>query len=131
MLMRHTGNSIIATTLFTLFILGRAQGSAGEQPTELVVSVIHVDARPADTQSAVALLDDFRRSSLRDPGAEGFDLLQEIGHPNHFTLVEKWLDEKAYEAHNLAQHTLRFRDQLQPMLASPFDERVHSELNGG
>ena len=48
---------------------------------------------------------------------------------NHFTLVEKWLDEKAYEAYNLARHTRHFRDQLQPMLASPFDERIHTEVN--
>ena len=94
------------------------------------VTVIHVDARPADTRSAQALLDGFRRNSLRDPGAKGFEVLQEIDHPNHFTLFEKWIDEKAYEAHNLARHTRHFRDQLQPMLASPFDERIHTELGG-
>jgi quinol monooxygenase YgiN len=91
--------------------------------------VIHVDARPADTRPAELLLDGFRRSSLRDTGAKGFGVLQEIGHPDRFTLVEKWLDEKAYEAHNVARHTRHFRDQLQPMLASPFDERIHTEVN--
>lgn len=106
--MRHTGNSVVAITRFTIFILGEPQSSSAEQPAELVVSVIHVDARPADTRSAVALLDGFRCSSLYEAGAKGFEVLQEIGHPNHFTLVETWLDEKTYEAHNLARHTRQF-----------------------
>jgi quinol monooxygenase YgiN len=128
--MRHPSNSIVAITAFALFFSAAVQSTKAQQPQEVIVTVIHVDARPADTRSAVALLDGFRRTSLRDPGAKGFEVLQEIGHPNHFTLVEKWLDEKAYEAHNLARHTRHFRDQLQPMLASPFDERIHTELGG-
>jgi quinol monooxygenase YgiN len=128
--MRHPSNSIVAITACALFFSAAVQPSKAQQPQEVIVTVIHVDARPADTRPAVALLDGFRRTSLRDPGAKGFEVLQEIGHPNHFTLVEKWLDEKAYEAHNLARHTRHFRDQLQPMLASPFDERIHTELGG-
>ena len=113
-----------------LLFSATGQISHAQQPEELIVAVIHVDARPSDTRSASALLDGFRRNSLRDPGAKGFEVLQEIGHPNHFTLVEKWFDQKAYDEHNLAKHTRHFRDQLQPMLASPFDERIHTELNG-
>ena len=113
-----------------LLFSATVQISHAQQPAELIVAVIHVDARPSDTRSASALLDGFRRNSLRDPGAKGFEVLQEIGHPNHFTLVEKWFDQKAYDEHNLAKHTRHFRDQLQPMLASPFDERIYTELNG-
>jgi quinol monooxygenase YgiN len=128
--MRYLSDSIVAVTAFALFCSTWIKVSHAETPEEVVVTVIHVDARPADTQSAVMLLDGFRKDSLRDPGAKGFEVLQEIGHPNHFTLVEKWFDQKAYDEHNLAEHTVHFRDQLQPMLASPFDERIHTELNG-
>lgn len=128
--MRQISKSIVQVTVFVLLSSGWLQISRGQQSETLIVTVIHVDARPADTRSAEGLLDGFRRSSFRDPGAKGFEVLQEIGHRNHFTLVEKWIDEKAYEAHNLARHTRHFRDQLQPMLASPFDERVHTELGG-
>jgi quinol monooxygenase YgiN len=128
--MRHKSNSVIKAAVFALFVSGWFHISRAQPPEGIIVSVIHVDARPADTRTAVVLLDGFRRSSLRDPGVKGFELFQEIGHPNHFTLVEKWLDEKAYEAHNLAKCTRRFRDQLQPMLASPFDERIHTGVSG-
>jgi len=115
---------------FAILFSAAVQISNAQQPEEVLVTVIHVDARPSDTQSAAALLDGFRSSSLRDPGVKVFEVLQEIGHPNHFTLVERWFDQKAYDEHNLAKHTRHFRDQLQPMLASPFDERIHTELNG-
>jgi quinol monooxygenase YgiN len=128
-LMTPIPGSIIKTAVFALLGSGWFQLSSAQQPGAVIVTVIHIDARPADTRSAVALLDGFRRSSLHDPGAAGFEVLQEIGHPNHFTLVEKWLDQETYEKHNLARHTRYFRNQLQPMLASPFDERIHSELN--
>jgi quinol monooxygenase YgiN len=126
--MSHPSDSIVAITAFALFFSAAVQTSNAQRSQAMIVTVIHVDARPADTRSALALLDGFRRTSLRDPGAKGFEILQEIGHPNHFTLVEKWLDQKAYEEHNLAKHIRHFRDQLQPMLASPFDERIHTEL---
>jgi quinol monooxygenase YgiN len=120
----------IRVAAFAFLCSAAVQISNAQQPEELIVAVIHVDARPTDTRPASTLLDRFRRSSLRDPGAKGFEVLQEIGHPNHFTLVEKWFDQKAYDEHNLAKHTRHFRDQLQPMLASPFDERIHTELSG-
>ena len=122
--------SAVPFAAFALLFSATFQISNAQQPEELIVAVIHVDARPSDTQSASALLDAFRRSSLRDPGAKGFEVLQEIGHPNHFTLVEKWFDQKAYDEHNLTKRTRHFRDRLQPMLASPFDERIHTELSG-
>ena len=109
--MSHPSNSIVAITAFALFFSAAGQTSNAQQPEEVIVTVIHVDARPADTRSAVALLDGFRRTSLRDPGAKGFEVLQEIGHLNHFTLIEKWLDQKAYEEHNLAKHTRHFRSE--------------------
>jgi quinol monooxygenase YgiN len=126
--MRHISDSIITGTLFVLCFCGWFQICRAQNADGPIVAVIHVDARPADARTAAILLDSFRRSSLRDPGMKGFKVLKEIGHPNHFTLVEKWADQKTYEAHNLAGHTLHFRDQLQPMLASPFDERLHTEL---
>jgi quinol monooxygenase YgiN len=93
-----------------------------------VVTVIHIDAMPQFTQDAATLLDQFKADSMKlDAGAKQFQVLQEIGHTNHFTLVETWSDSKTYEAHNIAAHTRAFRDAMQPMLGSPFDERTHNE----
>jgi quinol monooxygenase YgiN len=121
-------NQVLTLCAVSLCIIILSPFSSAEEANSPVVTVIHIDAMPQFTQAAAALLIGFRSDSLRDTGAKGFQLLQEVDHPNHFTLVEKWSTRKEYESHNIAAHTRRFRDQLQPMLGSPFDERLHTEL---
>ncbi len=55
-------------------------------------------------------------------------VLQQDGRPNHFTLLEEWRAQADYDTHLGAAHTRHFREALQPMLGSPFDERLHTEL---
>ncbi|HEY3825090.1 MAG TPA: antibiotic biosynthesis monooxygenase [Bryobacteraceae bacterium] len=47
---------------------------------------------------------------------------------NHFTIVSVWQSKEAFEAHSAAEHTKRFREKIQPMMGSPFDERLHNLL---
>jgi quinol monooxygenase YgiN len=56
------------------------------------------------------------------------EILQQVGRPNHFTIVEEWKDNNAYDTHVSAQHTRDFRTSLQSMLGAPFDERPHQSL---
>jgi quinol monooxygenase YgiN len=39
-----------------------------------------------------------------------------------------WENRAAFDAHLEAEHTREFRGKLQPMLGSPFDERLHVML---
>jgi len=121
-------NQVLALCAVSLCIIILTPPSLAEEVTSSVVTVIHIDAMPHFTQAAAALLIGFRSDSRRDTGAKAFQVLQEVDHPNHFTLVEEWSTKKDYERHNIALHTRHFRDQLQPMLGSPFDERLHTEL---
>ena len=123
---RHLLLRLFAVGVTLLFLVTTV--TLGDEASRPVVTVIHIDAAPEFTQSAITLLTGFRRDSLRDPGAKTFQVLQELDRANHFTLVEEWRTQKDYENHNLEAHTRHFRDQLQPMLASPFDERVHTDL---
>jgi len=126
--MQNSFNHTIAGAVIGLFFLDSLSTSQAQDLQTPVVTVIHIDAMPQFTKSAAHLLFGFRNDSLREAGAKGFEVLQEIDHPNHFTLVEEWRSEEAYEAHNITVQTRHFRDQLQPMLGSPFDERIHEEL---
>jgi quinol monooxygenase YgiN len=104
----------------------RADPPPPTNPAGPVVIITHVDVMPPFTASALAVLRDYREDSRRDTGAERVDVLQQIGRPNHFTLVEEWANQNAYDQHVCAAHTVRFRARLQPMLGAPFDERPHS-----
>ncbi len=126
--MRNSFDHTIAGAIISLFFIEALSISPAQDLQTPVVTVIHIDAMPQFTESAATLLFGFRNDSLREAGSKQFEVLQEIDHPNHFTLVEAWRSEKDYEAHNITVQTRHFREQLQPMLGSPFDERIHREL---
>src|SRR5438094_7486887 len=93
--------------------------------------VIHVDiaGTPAIVAEATRLLKEFSADSQKDPGVVRFELLIQDGRLNHFTIVEVWQTREAFETHSGSEHTKRFREKIQPMLGSPFDERLHGLLN--
>jgi quinol monooxygenase YgiN len=100
-----------------------AHGSvAAEEPLYVVT---HVDAMPKFTAAASELLKQFADDSRNDAGAVRIEVLEEVSRPNHSTVVEVWRDRKAYDEHLAADHTRAYRAKLQPMLGSPFDERLH------
>jgi quinol monooxygenase YgiN len=45
------------------------------------------------------------------------------------TLVEIWTDPRAFEAHIVAAHMKKFRDELLPMSGSLYDERLYRSID--
>lgn len=104
-----------------------AAALASAQPAQLYV-VTYVDVYPNFAADAVKLLTEFRDASLKDKGAVRFEVLRDVGRPNHMAIVEVWSSRQAYEAHRMQPYTRQFREKLQPMLGSPFDERLYNSL---
>src|SRR5262249_39603531 len=48
---------------------------------------------------------------------------------NHFSVVEIWKNQGAYEAHITAAPTKNFRDQLTPMSGALYDERLYKVIS--
>ena len=92
---------------------------------ERLYVVTHVDVMPKFTDAARDLLKQFAVDSRKDAGAVRIEVLEELGRPNHSTVVEIWASRQAYDDHLAAEHTKAYRAKLQPMLGSPFDERLH------
>jgi quinol monooxygenase YgiN len=116
-----------ALSVLVLFGLSFA---AAQTPGKNVYVVTHVDVAgtPAIVAEATRLLKEFSADSQKDSGVVRFELLIQDGRLNHFTITEVWQSRDAFEAHSAAEHTKRFREKIQPMLGSPFDERLHSLL---
>ncbi len=93
---------------------------AATAPSVVVIS--HVDTAPG--QQPVDLLKRLADDSRRDEGNVRFDVTQHTMRANHFTVVEVWQNQKAFDAHVAAAHTKQYRDALAPMTGSPLDERV-------
>ncbi len=96
---------------------------------DAVYAVIHIDLDSSRVDRGVQLLQDYARACRKSDGNLICQLLQELGRPNHLTLIEGWQDEAAYFAHVGSDGAKRFRSQMQPLLGSPFDERLHRELS--
>ena len=93
-----------------------------------VHAATHVDVIPPRKDDAVTLLKQLAEDSRKDAGSLRFDVVQQTNRPNHFTVVETWKDRAAFDAHGIAAHTRRFRDQLAPMSGSLYDERLYLAL---
>jgi quinol monooxygenase YgiN len=118
--------SMMFLALVVLALAGTAVRAQG--PTDKLYVVTHVDLTPNYEADGEKLLQQFAADSRHDPGVVRFELLQDNARKNHFTLVEVWENQKTFEGHESAEHTKNFREKLQPMLGSPFDERLHHDM---
>ena len=110
---------------FTALLFFAASLVLSAQDTKLYV-VTHVDLTPNYIADGTALLQKFAAESHKDRGVVRFELLVDVSRKNHFTIVSVWENQAAFDAHLEAVHTKQVREKLQPMLGSPFDERLHS-----
>src|SRR5262249_35635140 len=86
----------------------------GKSAAGAVYVVTHVDVPPPSKDSCIAALKTLIADSRKEPGSLRFDIFQQGSRPNHFTVVEIWKDQAAYEAHITAAHTKAFRNALTP-----------------
>jgi quinol monooxygenase YgiN len=105
--------------------LSVASGAA--VPTGRSVFVIsHVDVTP-DPKIA-GMLKALAEKSRLEEGNVRFDVLAHTMRSNHFEVIETWQNQKALDNHAAAAHTRQYRDEVQPALGSPLDERIYKVI---
>src|SRR5262245_878990 len=105
-----------------------AVGAVGPDASAAVFVVTHVDVVPPRKDDSLPLLKQLATDSRVEAGNLRFDVVQQANRPNHFTVVEVWKDRGSFDAHIMAPHTRRFREQLGPMSGSLYDERLYALL---
>ena len=93
--------------------------------------VAYFETLPPSTGQALALLRGMGKASRAEAGNLGFEVLQQIGQPDQFVILEAWKDKGAQAAHAAAAHTSAFREKLKPLMRGPYDERPHGALGVG
>jgi quinol monooxygenase YgiN len=91
----------------------------------------YVDVMPNKEVSGAALLERYRDASRKEDGNLRFEVLQEIGRPDRFAMLEVWKDRAALESHDKAAGSLRFRERLNAIRSAPYDVRVHNGIYVG
>jgi quinol monooxygenase YgiN len=108
--------------IHTSFAVGAPQSPSA---TALYL-VTHVDVPPPRKDETEILLKRIAEQSATHQGNLRYDVFQQHApRTNHFTVVECWADENAFEAHEAHANTLQYRDALGPMLGAPYDDRMY------
>ena len=105
-----------------------AQAPATKSAADAVFVVTHVDVPPPKKDDCISALKTLVEDSRKEPGAARFEVFQQTSRPNHFSVVEIWKSQNAYDAHITAAHTKKFREQLTPMSGALYDERLYKAL---
>lgn len=112
-----------------VIFLGMGFRAHAQDADERLYVVTHIDVLGQNgAAEAAKMLHQFAIDSRNDPGSLRFEVLRDPDRLNHFTMVEVWRTRRDFESHLAASHTRAFREKLQPMLGSPFDERLHKLL---
>jgi quinol monooxygenase YgiN len=121
--------TIAATLAATVVFIGLGNPAGAQDADERLYVVTHVDVLgPTGAAEAAKMLHQFAVDSRNDQGSVRFEVLRDPDRLNHFTMVEVWRTRQNFESHLAASHSRAFREKLQPMLGSPFDERLHKLL---
>ena len=91
-------------------------------------AVSYVEVLPSARAAMVAALKQYRDTSRKEDGYVRFDLLEQVGRPGHFAIVEMWNDRKAADAHGMAAHVNQFQDALGAIRLSDYDQRPYKPL---
>lgn len=89
-----------------------------DSPTFIVT---YIEADVASSHAVRALIEEQAAATLQEGGILRFEGLQRIGQDNHFVIIEAWASADERNAHAASEHTVAFRNALEPMLYAPYD----------
>jgi quinol monooxygenase YgiN len=115
---------LFAATIVATLLAGIT--SVRAQDASAIYIVSYIEVAPSARTATVSMLRALRDASRKEAGNSGFEVLQRIGQPQQFSILEVWSDAKAQSSHVAATGTAQFHDKLKPCLAAPFDERTHT-----
>src|SRR5688572_6197442 len=109
--MRRLTCLLLSTVTFLAWPWLQTRGQAPMDTT--VHAVAYVEVMPSARGTAVATLKQYRDTSSKDEGYVRIEFFEQIGWPGHFAVLEGWIDQRTFDAHGKAAHTLQFLSKLQ------------------
>lgn len=85
----------------------------------MTVVHVHVHVKPDDVEPFKVATIENATKSVKEPGVDRFDVLQDAKDPTRFLLVEIYRTPEASAAHKATAHYLTWRDAVAGMMALP------------
>ncbi len=120
-------NSLRSALLGVVLALGLTHGTSAQDNAATYV-VTYIEVSPSSIQQAADLIAAEAEAGRNDPGNLLLEPLQRINRSNHFVLLQTWVDLDAQQSHRDSARTTGFREALAPLLYSPYDERLHVQV---
>ena len=118
---------LVLSALALTLALGQNVWAQGEGPA---FAVTYIEVTPSSTERTIALLRAQAQASRAADGNLRFQIMQRLGRPNHFAILDAWESQAARDRNTDAAHTRTFRSSLEPLLYSPYDERPSYGIMG-
>ncbi len=83
------------------------------------IVLVHVHVKPEFVEAFKQATLENAAVSVKEPGIERFDVIQQTDDPTRFILVEAYKTVQASAAHKEAAHYLHWRDAVADMMAEP------------
>jgi quinol monooxygenase YgiN len=93
-----------------------------------VYTVSYVEVLPSARAAMVAALKQYRDTSRLEDGYVRFELLEQVGRPGHVAIIETWKDQKSFDVHGMAGPVKQFRERLESIRLSDYDQRPYKTL---
>src|SRR5262249_40417590 len=91
---------LFGITVAASLIAGIASTRA--QDASAAYTLAYIEVAPSSARSAVAVLRELRDAGRKEAGNKSFEVLQRIGQPRQFAILEVWSDAKAQANHAAA-----------------------------
>jgi quinol monooxygenase YgiN len=121
----HRLIAIAAFVAPTIALAAAAPAPAPEAVPGPRYMMTHIEVSPEATAMTLAAIKEYRQASLKEPGAVGVDVFQEIGHPSRFIISEVWRDHAAFVARANSPTGPALFAKVQPVEFRPPDIRIH------
>jgi len=125
--MRVYAKLLLVCTMMAAGLTQPAQAQAPASPG--IVAVTYFSVAPSADRKTASLLRQFAAATRKEDGNIELTALHELARPGRFAILEEWRDKAAFDAHGAAMKALG--DNLQPIIASPFESRQFVPLSLG
>jgi quinol monooxygenase YgiN len=97
----------------------------------MVIVHVHVHVKPEFIDAFKEASLENARLSVREPGIARFDVIQQVGDPSRFILVEVYRTPQAPAEHKDTAHYQVWRDRVAEMMAEPRTSVKYANLFPG
>ena len=85
----------------------------------MIVTCVYIHVQPVSVDDFIIASEANHLVSVKEPGNNRFDLIQQADDPAKFMFYEAYESEEAVALHKNTPHYLKWRETVQEMMAEP------------